>query len=137
FFRRFWSAVASSFLYVFQRIYLLIASVLLVDTWLLQTKTEGGRHKKKFLWFLIFLLPLLLFGGAYYFLDPPTSYSLKQFTNSLNFNSLQLDRVKNFAIDSFDNLKMASSGYFDYLKVTTGNVVEEARKLWNENFSRP
>ncbi|GAB0096146.1 uncharacterized protein DMENIID0001_116220 [Sergentomyia squamirostris] len=60
--RRLGSVISSSFLYVFQRIYLLIASILLVDTWLLQTKTEGGRHKKKFLWFLILLLPLLLLG---------------------------------------------------------------------------
>uniref|UniRef100_A0A1L8D9K9 Uncharacterized protein n=1 Tax=Nyssomyia neivai TaxID=330878 RepID=A0A1L8D9K9_9DIPT len=134
-FHRFFSAIGSSFLYVFQRIYLLIASIFLLDTWLLQTKVDGGRHKKKFLWFLIFLLPFLLFGGAYYFLEPPSTLSLKQFTNSLN--SLEIDRFKNFAIDSFDGLKLASSGYIEYAKVTTGNLWDEVRKLWNENFSRP
>uniref|UniRef100_A0A7G3AXG0 Putative spindle pole body protein n=1 Tax=Lutzomyia longipalpis TaxID=7200 RepID=A0A7G3AXG0_LUTLO len=49
-------------MYVFQRIYLLIASILVLDTWLLQSSVEGGRHKKKFLWFLVLLLPFLLFG---------------------------------------------------------------------------
>ncbi|XP_059620192.1 klaroid protein [Phlebotomus argentipes] len=62
-FRRLSSAIGNSFMYAFQRVYLLIAWILLLDTWLLQSKTEGGRHKKKFLWFLILLLPFLLFGA--------------------------------------------------------------------------
>uniref|UniRef100_A0A1B0CKW8 Uncharacterized protein n=1 Tax=Lutzomyia longipalpis TaxID=7200 RepID=A0A1B0CKW8_LUTLO len=61
-FRRILSGIGSSFMYVFQRIYLLIASILVLDTWLLQSSVEGGRHKKKFLWFLVLLLPFLLFG---------------------------------------------------------------------------
>lgn len=51
---------------VFKKVYLLISSVLFLDTWLLQTSSsdvQQGRRKRKFLLFLLVLLPFLLFGG--------------------------------------------------------------------------
>lgn len=51
---------------VFKKVYLLISSVLFLDTWLLQTASsdvQQGRRKRKFLLMLLVLLPFLLFGG--------------------------------------------------------------------------
>lgn len=51
---------------IFKKLYLLISTVLFLDTWLLQTSASDvtqGRRKRKFLLWLLILLPFLLFGG--------------------------------------------------------------------------
>uniref|UniRef100_A0A1Q3FVB3 Putative spindle pole body protein n=1 Tax=Culex tarsalis TaxID=7177 RepID=A0A1Q3FVB3_CULTA len=51
---------------IFKKLYLLISTVLFLDTWLLQTSASDvtqGRRKRKFLLWLLVLLPFLLFGA--------------------------------------------------------------------------
>ncbi|XP_038118161.1 uncharacterized protein LOC6049703 isoform X1 [Culex quinquefasciatus] len=51
---------------IFKKLYLLISTVLFLDTWLLQTSASDvtqGRRKRKFLLWLLILLPFLLFGA--------------------------------------------------------------------------
>ncbi|XP_058055004.1 klaroid protein [Anopheles bellator] len=71
FFTRVYGHVASFFISVFKRIYLLISSVLFLDAWLLQTAATGteqqqqavGQRKRRYLLFLLVLLPFLLIGA--------------------------------------------------------------------------
>ncbi|XP_058121502.1 klaroid protein [Anopheles ziemanni] len=69
FFARAYSLVSSFFINVFKRIYLLISSVLFLDAWLLQTSArnveqqQAGQRKRRFLLFLLVLLPFLLIGA--------------------------------------------------------------------------
>lgn len=54
----------------FSKVYLLISTVLCLDTWILYTRSENvleNRKRKRFLLLLILLLPLLLLGGEYNF----------------------------------------------------------------------
>ncbi|KAH8394676.1 hypothetical protein KR222_001666 [Zaprionus bogoriensis] len=61
--------VAGSLLSVFRYIYLGIASVLSLDTWLLKSNNAQNKGKKRFLLFLLLLLPLLLLA-AWWQLSP-------------------------------------------------------------------
>ncbi|XP_041768509.1 uncharacterized protein LOC121591721 [Anopheles merus] len=69
FFSRVYGFVTSFFVNVFKRIYLLISSVLFLDAWLLQTSAANaeqqkiGQRKRRFLLFLLVLLPFLLIGA--------------------------------------------------------------------------
>nr|XP_040222160.2 klaroid protein isoform X1 [Anopheles coluzzii]XP_049462327.1 klaroid protein isoform X1 [Anopheles coluzzii] len=69
FFSRVYGFVTSFFVNVFKRIYLLISSVLFLDAWLLQTSAANaeqqkiGQKKRRFLLFLLVLLPFLLIGA--------------------------------------------------------------------------
>lgn len=60
-FSRILSTLLSALLYVFRRIYLLISSVLYLDSWLLQSSSR--RNKRGLILFLFILLPLLLLAG--------------------------------------------------------------------------
>ncbi|XP_050073060.1 klaroid protein [Anopheles maculipalpis] len=70
FFARVSDGVTSFFVNVFKRIYLFISSVLFLDAWLLQTaavdneqQLQRGQRKRRFLLFLLVLLPFLLTGA--------------------------------------------------------------------------
>ncbi|KAM7346176.1 sad1 and UNC84 domain-containing protein klaroid [Cochliomyia hominivorax] len=60
--------ISSAFLAIVRNLYLLISSVLCLDTWLLQSSNADGKNKKRFLLFLLLLLPLLLLA-AWWLLD--------------------------------------------------------------------
>lgn len=62
---RFVSLVTSIWLSVLRRCYVIISSLLTIDTWLLMSRSSAlmGERKRRFLLLLLFLLPLLLFGG--------------------------------------------------------------------------
>uniref|UniRef100_A0A182XYJ7 Uncharacterized protein n=1 Tax=Anopheles stephensi TaxID=30069 RepID=A0A182XYJ7_ANOST len=77
FFARVSDGMMSFFVNVFKRIYLFISSVLFLDAWLLQTaaanseqQLQRGQRKRRFLLFLLVLLPFLLIGGTLLYLDP-------------------------------------------------------------------
>ncbi|XP_055602442.1 klaroid protein isoform X2 [Uranotaenia lowii] len=66
FFGRIFSFFNTLLTSIFKKVYLLISSVLFLDTWLLQTSADDvkqGQRKRKFLLFLLILLPFLLFGA--------------------------------------------------------------------------
>ncbi|XP_035917307.1 LOW QUALITY PROTEIN: uncharacterized protein LOC118514491 [Anopheles stephensi] len=70
FFARVSDGMMSFFVNVFKRIYLFISSVLFLDAWLLQTaaanseqQLQRGQRKRRFLLFLLVLLPFLLIGA--------------------------------------------------------------------------
>lgn len=63
---------------IFKKVYLLISSVLFMDTWLLQSASgDVPQRRRKFLRFLLILLPFLVCGGKY-----QTFYN--QFSQSFN-----------------------------------------------------
>ncbi|XP_065073365.1 klaroid protein [Ochlerotatus camptorhynchus] len=91
---------------VFKKVYLLISSVLFLDTWLLQTASsdvQQGRRKRKFLLLLLMLLPFLLFG-AYLLADEDQTIVLpasKRATITLSSLSNILPPLNAEDLDSF------------------------------------
>lgn len=129
---------------VFKKVYLLISSVLFLDTWLLQTASsdvQQGRRKRKFLLFLLILLPFLLFGGIYLYLDPTPLQSFREnLANPLLNYDLKLDlpdteAAKAFALEKWDSARHFTEYYFDSMKLASQNTVEEIRKIWQENVN--
>lgn len=129
---------------VFKKVYLLISSVLFLDTWLLQTSSsdvQQGRRKRKFLLLLLILLPFLLFGGIYLYLDPTPLQSLREnLANPLLNYDLKLDlpdteAAKAFAWEKWDSARHFTEYYFDSMKLASQNTVEEIRKIWQENVN--
>lgn len=130
---------------IFKKVYLLISSVLFLDTWLLQTASsdiQQGRRKRKFLLLLLILLPLLLFGGIYLFLDPTPLNSLREhLANPLlnyNFKLPELpdtEAAKLYAFEKWSNVREFTGFYFDNLKLFSENVIGEIQKVWQENVN--
>ncbi|XP_062540501.1 klaroid protein isoform X2 [Armigeres subalbatus] len=91
---------------VFKKVYLLISSVLFLDTWLLQTASndvQQAKRKKKFLLWLLILLPFLLFG-AFLLADEDQTIVLpasKRATIALASLSHILPSLKDQDLDSF------------------------------------
>ncbi|XP_058838632.1 klaroid protein-like [Topomyia yanbarensis] len=92
---------------IFKKVYLLISSVLFLDTWLLQTAAsdvQQGRRKRKFLLLLLILLPFLLFG-AYLLADEDQTIVLPA------------SKRASFALSSLSNVLPSMSGEdFDRFK---------------------
>ncbi|KAH8236989.1 hypothetical protein KR038_001980 [Drosophila bunnanda] len=63
FFGKVGQAVAGGFTNLLRYVYLFIGSVLSLDTWLLRSSDAENKSKKRFLIFLLILLPLLLLTG--------------------------------------------------------------------------
>lgn len=55
--------IVGSLLSLMRHVYIAIASVLSLDTWLLRSSSIDNKSKKRFLLFLLILLPLLLLTG--------------------------------------------------------------------------
>uniref|UniRef100_A0A0A1WF31 SUN domain-containing protein 1 n=1 Tax=Zeugodacus cucurbitae TaxID=28588 RepID=A0A0A1WF31_ZEUCU len=60
--------ISSSISQLFRYVYILISSLLCLDTWLLQSSNADSKGRKRFLLLLLILLPLLLLG-AWWLLD--------------------------------------------------------------------
>lgn len=76
--RGIYSSSQKFFLLCISKVYLIISTILCLDTWILHTRSENvqeNRKRKRFLLGLLFLLPLLLLGGTYIYLDPPKNIS--------------------------------------------------------------
>ncbi|XP_058457893.1 klaroid protein [Malaya genurostris] len=106
---------------IFKKIYLLISSVLFLDTWLLQTASsdvQQGRRKRKFLLLLLILLPFLLFG-AYLLADEDqtivlpasrrASFALSSLSNVLP--AISGDDLDNFRVNLFQKLDWRESSF--------------------------
>lgn len=63
--RRTGSSISNGIGAIFRYIYIFISSVLLLDSWLLRSKSASSGKKKGFLLLLLVLLPLLLLSGKY------------------------------------------------------------------------
>lgn len=59
-------AVGGGFSSLLRYVYIFIGSVLSLDTWLLRSSDAENKSKKRFLIFLLILLPLLLLTGEYF-----------------------------------------------------------------------
>lgn len=64
-FRRIGQSISNGVTTVFRYIYLVISSVLFLDSWLLRSSNVSGGKKKGLLIGLLVLLPLLLIGGKF------------------------------------------------------------------------
>lgn len=64
-FKRAIRQVVQAWLAVLKRFYIVISTILTIDTWLLMSRSNRlmGERKRRFLLILLFLLPLLLLGG--------------------------------------------------------------------------
>lgn len=66
--RRSFESAKQYILLGFSKVYLLLSTILCLDTWILYTRSENvveNRRRKRFLLLLLILLPLLLAGGEY------------------------------------------------------------------------
>ncbi|KXJ80033.1 hypothetical protein RP20_CCG027081 [Aedes albopictus] len=126
---------------VFKKVYLLISSVLFLDTWLLQTASSDVQQRK-FLLMLLVLLPFLLFGGIYLYLDPTPLQSLRENLSNplLNYNlKLELpdtEAAKAFAVEKWDSARLFTEHYLDALKLASQNGWQEVCKIWQENVNQ-
>ncbi|EAA04747.4 AGAP007310-PA [Anopheles gambiae str. PEST] len=164
FFSRVYGFVTSFFVNVFKRIYLLISSVLFLDAWLLQTSAANaeqqkiGQKKRRFLLFLLVLLPLLLIGGTLLYLDPsaldtiraslpsefpdlpelklpnlpslPSLPSLPELPEMPSVPLPDVESVKQYVGDRWTDLSDLTGTYFDQLKLASQNSVDAVRELW-------
>lgn len=155
FFARAYGLVSLFFINVFKRIYLLISSVLFLDAWLLQTSArnveqqQAGQRKRRFLLFLLGLLPLLLIGGTILYLDPSALDTVRaNLPSRLRDLELKLPNlpampempnvpelpdvatVKQYVGERWTDLSDLSSQYLDQMKLFTQNSLEAARQLW-------
>ncbi|XP_073844575.1 sad1 and UNC84 domain-containing protein klaroid isoform X2 [Musca autumnalis] len=135
--------ITSAFAYFTRNLYLFISSVLCLDTWLLQSSSADNKSKKRFLLFLLMLLPLLLLAGTYYYLHPNEPFPPKSFSQ-LNFKLPELPKIdisdyvneekyevyKREAFNRIDNVRDWSADYFLYLKTVSQNIIDEGRKLF-------
>ncbi|KAL9701615.1 hypothetical protein quinque_005056 [Culex quinquefasciatus] len=132
---------------IFKKLYLLISTVLFLDTWLLQTSASDvtqGRRKRKFLLWLLILLPFLLFGGLYLYLDPAPIESLREMLPTvgnplqqldLNFELPSVEPVRAFAAEKWHGARDFAGFYLDSLKVLSENAFAEVQKIWQENVN--
>lgn len=131
---------------IFKKLYLLISTVLFLDTWLLQTSASDvvqGRRKRKFLLWLLVLLPFLLFGGIYLYLDPAPIESLRELVaahNPLSELDFKLDlpdteSARAFALEKWNGARDFAGFYLDSLKVLSENAFAEVQKIWQENVN--
>lgn len=127
---------------IFKKLYLLISTVLFLDTWLLQTSASDvtqGRRKRKFLLWLLVLLPFLLFGGIYLYLDPAPLESVRELLldnnplRKLEFELPDTAPVREFALEKWHGARDFAGFYLDSLKVLSGNALAEVQKIWQEN----
>uniref|UniRef100_A0A182TSF0 Uncharacterized protein n=1 Tax=Anopheles melas TaxID=34690 RepID=A0A182TSF0_9DIPT len=166
FFSRVYGFVTSFFVNVFKRIYLLISSVLFLDAWLLQTSAANaeqqkiGQRKRRFLLFLLVLLPFLLIGGTLLYLDPsaldtiraslpsefpdlpelklpnlpslPSLPSLPELPELPTVPLPDVESVKQYVGDRWTDLSDLTGTYFDQLKLVSQNSVDAVRELWGE-----
>uniref|UniRef100_A0A1Q3FWT8 Uncharacterized protein n=1 Tax=Culex tarsalis TaxID=7177 RepID=A0A1Q3FWT8_CULTA len=127
---------------IFKKLYLLISTVLFLDTWLLQTSASDvtqGRRKRKFLLWLLVLLPFLLFGGIYLYLDPAPIESVRELLAlpklDLKFELPDTAPVRAFALDKWNGARDFAGFYLDSLKVLSENAFAEVQKIWQENVN--
>uniref|UniRef100_A0A9I3EI03 Uncharacterized protein n=1 Tax=Anopheles dirus TaxID=7168 RepID=A0A9I3EI03_9DIPT len=163
FFTRVYGFVSSLFINLFKRIYLMISSVLFLDAWLLQTSATNveqqqvGQRKRRFLLFLLVLLPFLLIGGTLLYLDPSALDTLRASLPSglpdlpelklPNLPELKLpnlpelpempnvalpdvESVKQYVGERWTDLSDLSEFYLDQLKLASQNSVDAVRQLW-------
>lgn len=144
FFAKAYSLFNSLLTSIFKKLYLLISTVLFLDTWLLQTSASDvtqGRRKRKFLLWLLVLLPFLLFGGICLYLDPAPIESLREhLANPLLEYDFKLglpdvEPAKAFALDKWNGARDFAAFYLDNLKVLSGNALAEVQKIWQENVN--
>lgn len=129
---------------IFKKVYLLISSVLFLDTWLLQSSSsdvQQGRRKRKFLLLLLILLPFLLFGGIYLYLDPTPLQSFREHLSNplLNYdfklNLPDTEAAKAFAFEKWDSARQFTEYYLDNIKVFSLQAAGEIQKIWQENVN--
>ncbi|XP_036330455.1 uncharacterized protein LOC118742467 isoform X2 [Rhagoletis pomonella] len=114
-------AISSSISRLFRYIYLIISSVLCLDTWLLQSSNADGRGKKRFLLLLLILLPLLLLGAWWLLGQDDRAYFLQR-TQSLVPLSLLAgwqsalyvtgSSLKGYFLQLPDNVKTSFNQYY-------------------------
>lgn len=138
-FRKIYSFFNTLLTSIFKKVYLVISSVLFLDTWLLQTSVsdvQQGRRKRKFLLFLLILLPFLLFGGIFLYLDPTPLQSLREnLSNPLLNYDFKLALPKVFALEKWDGVRQFTEYYFDNMKLFSENAIGEIQKIWQENVN--
>ncbi|XP_052872014.1 klaroid protein [Anopheles cruzii] len=122
FFTRVYGHVASFFISVFKRIYLLISSVLFLDAWLLQTVATGteqqqqavGQRKRRYLLFLLVLLPFLLIG-AYLLADEEQTIVLPASSRA----TLALSSLSRVLPDGIKNAEATVEQLYQYVSSAT------------------
>lgn len=87
--------MSSVSLNVLKRVYLLVSTILLFDTWLLISRTAIVRdaRRRRFLLLLLFLLPLLLLGGKSKKSLNPLSHFLTNLINTSHYHRHFLSTV--------------------------------------------
>ncbi|XP_034104754.1 klaroid protein isoform X3 [Drosophila albomicans] len=131
---------------VYRYIYLGIASVLSLDTWLLKSGNADNKSKKRFLILLLLLLPLLLLAGLFYYLHPnetfpPSSLNLNTFTLpdlpkldvSAYFNAEQYESLRSQTVEQAVKLRDWADDYLLYLQKIGQNVANKGRQLFQAN----
>ncbi|XP_030380295.1 uncharacterized protein LOC115628347 isoform X2 [Scaptodrosophila lebanonensis] len=140
--------IRSGLLSILRYLYLFIASVLSLDTWLLKSSKPENKAKKRFLLLLLILLPLLLLTGLFYYLHPnesfpPQSFSEYTFTlpelPKISFNvneyvnQAQYEAYKAQAIEQATRVRDWADDYVLYLRTIGQNVVDRGRSIFRAN----
>ncbi|TDG50150.1 hypothetical protein AWZ03_003366 [Drosophila navojoa] len=132
--------IVSSLLGLMRYIYIGIASVLSLDTWLLRSNNPENKWKKRFLLFLLLLLPVLMVVGVFYYLHPHESFPPRKIRISIlelpeipkidigaYLNVAQFETLRSQAIDQAVRVRDWADDYLVYLRTIGQNVVSKGR----------
>ncbi|XP_033152412.1 uncharacterized protein LOC117135940 isoform X2 [Drosophila mauritiana] len=124
-------------------LYVFIGSVLSLDTWLLRSSDAENKSKKRFLIFLLILLPLLLLSGLFYYIHPNETFppkSLSEYTFTLPelpkidvkdyLNQEQFESLRSQAAEHAVRVRDWADDYILYLRTIGQNVVNKGRQLF-------
>nr|NP_724503.2 klaroid, isoform E [Drosophila melanogaster]AAM70833.2 klaroid, isoform E [Drosophila melanogaster] len=124
-------------------LYVFIGSVLSLDTWLLRSSDAENKSKKRFLIFLLILLPLLLLSGLFYYIHPNETFppkSLSEYTFTLPelpkidvkdyLNQEQFESLRSQAAEHAVRVRDWADDYVLYLRTIGQNVVNKGRQLF-------
>lgn len=148
------SFIAKPFLAVFRYIYVMISSILFLDSWLLRRSNPDGVNKKRFLLLLLILLPLLLLtgkllhilqqffftkwiifwlifliGAYYYFNKPFPTHPI--LTIDQIFDPIYLKQFQ----AHLNDVKVVSTDYLAYVRQFCENSYDLARNTWQQTIN--
>ncbi|XP_017003864.2 klaroid protein isoform X3 [Drosophila takahashii] len=136
-------AIGGGFTSLLRYLYIFIGSVLSLDTWLLRSSDAENKSKKRFLIFLLILLPLLLLTGLFYYIHPNETFppkSLSEYTFTLPelpkinvsdyLNQAQLESLRSQAAEQAVRVRDWADDYVLYLRTIGQNVVNKGRQIF-------
>ncbi|XP_017078941.1 uncharacterized protein LOC108113024 isoform X2 [Drosophila eugracilis] len=136
-------AIGGGFTSLLRYLYIFIGSVLSLDTWLLRSSDAENKSKKRFLIFLLILLPLLLVTGLFYYIHPNETFppkSLSEYTFTLPelpkinvgdyLNQAQYESLRSQAAEQAVRVRDWADDYVLYLRTIGQNVVNKGRQIF-------